>query len=100
MAFADVLAADRRLELLRALVEAPGNSLNEMVGKIVLAGRGHDAATALLRADLQYLSDHGLIRLERLPNGHDELWLAHLTVTGEDVAAGRQGNPGVARRVG
>ena len=99
MSFAEELAADRRLVMLRALFDAPGNAINEGVGKTIMGNFGHKVGGDIVRADLQFLADHGLVRLEKLArdNGSD-FWVAHLTLPGEDVAAGRRVHPGVARR--
>jgi hypothetical protein len=98
MSLADVLAEDRRLTILLTLCEAPAGSANESVLRLALERVGHRAAHDLVRADLTFLTDHGLASLEKMPNGRGgELWIATLTTRGEDVANGRQ-HPGVARK--
>ena len=95
--FAEMLAADRRLVLLRTLTET-NREANEMVLKQGLDHFGHRVASDMVRADMAWLAEQGLIRIEKLHAASGELWLAHLLRTGEDVAEGRARNPGVARR--
>lgn len=94
---ADVLAEDRRLVVLRGLAEDSGRRMNEYVLKRVLKYFGHDVSRDVVRADLAWLAEQRLIRIERL---HDdagaEMQIAHLTEDGEDVGGGRP-HPGVAR---
>ena len=94
--FAAVLAEDRRLIILRSLADVPGYHLNEQVLKLGLNAFGHHAGRDLVRADIQYLLDHDLVRVDRLPGQGGELWLVTLTAACEDVAKGRL-HPGVAR---
>ncbi len=97
MTLANVLAEDRRLVILRTLTEVPGTHLNEVVLKTALDGFGHRVATDLLRADLAWLVEHRLVRVEKIiAPSSGELWLVHLTRDGQDVAEGRH-HPGVAR---
>jgi hypothetical protein len=98
MSFAEELAADRRLVVLRALAEMPGNAGNESVVKQALDYFGHRVGSDIVRADLQFLSDHGLLRIEKIEAAKGELWVARLTQAGDDVAAGRSVHPGVKRR--
>jgi hypothetical protein len=92
----DVLAEDRRLVVLLLLTDAPGGSLNEDVLRLGLEHIGHLMDRTDTRAVLQFLSDHGLVRMETLALPRGELWLAHLTDAGQAVARGRS-HPGVAR---
>jgi hypothetical protein len=105
MSLAGVLAEDRRLVVLRSLAEDAGYSANEMVLQRLLDHVGHRVARDMVRADLAFLAEHGLIRLETLAmpprdprafGATGELWVAHLLPAGEDVAKGRM-HPGVAR---
>ena len=93
----DVLMKDRRLVILRTLSES-NYVLNEGILRQALARIGHpEAAKDLVRADMQFLETHGLIRVEKLPMPSGELWVAHLEEAGLDVANG-QPHEGVARR--
>ncbi|GGG30886.1 hypothetical protein GCM10010964_18520 [Caldovatus sediminis] len=96
MSFADLLAEDRRLVILRALAEDHDFSLNDGTLKRVLAHFGHGVSRSMVRGDLQWLADQRLLRLERIGGGGGELWVATLTEDGADVARGRP-HPGVAR---
>jgi predicted transcriptional regulator len=99
MNFAAELAEDRRLVILRALTEVPGNAMNEAVAQKALAHFGHKVGADIVRADLSFLESHGLVRIEKLDAQRGELWLATLTVSGLDVANGYATHPGVARRL-
>lgn len=98
MSFKDLLTEDRRLVILRALAEDHGYRLNESVLKKVLAHIGHDVGRDIVRADMTWLEQHGLLQIERLTAGASpgELWVAKLTEPGAEVARGRP-HPGVAR---
>lgn len=97
MSYASLLAADRRLTVLRALEADAGYALNDGVLKVVLAGIGHDVARDQVRADLTWLAEAALIRLEKLPTTDGrETWVAHLLDEGAVVARGKP-HPGVAR---
>jgi hypothetical protein len=92
----EVLMKDRRLVVLGTLSKM--QALNEGVLRQALVSIGHsEAARDLIRADLQFLENHGLIRVEKLPMPSGELWVAHLLEAGLDVANG-QPHEGVARR--
>ena len=98
MSLMEVLMKDRRLVVLRTLSEVQAYSLNEGVLRQALVSIGHsEAAKDLIRADLQFLAAHGLIRIEKLAMPSGELWVAHLLDGGLDVANG-QPHEGVARR--
>ncbi|MFP5250227.1 MAG: ArsR family transcriptional regulator [Acidobacteriota bacterium] len=96
MSFVETLAADRRLIILRALDDA-SYSANETVLRSVTQGLGHQVTREQIRADMAFLTEHGLVRLEKLPAQSGEIWIAHLLPAGQDVAQGRP-HPGVARR--
>ena len=95
--FAELLAEDRRLAILRTLSEVEGYHLNETVLKSALNGLGHQVDRAQTRADVVWLDQHGLARIERLAMPTSgELWLVHLREAGQAVARGKY-HPGVAR---
>jgi hypothetical protein len=96
MSLETVLAEDRRLVVLRVLSEA-GYAANESVLRKSLAAYGHQIGADIVRADVQFLADHQLVRIEKLHPPSGELWLVHLTSAGNEVAEGRA-HPGVARR--
>ncbi len=97
MTISNILAEDRRLVILRTLSEVQKFHLNEMVLRTVLDGFGHKVARDVMRADLIWLEQHMLIRIEKLDAPTSgELWLVHLKEAGQAVAEGRF-HPGVAR---
>ncbi len=76
----------------------PGYSLNEGVLRQALRHIGHPEETRdLVRADIQFLADHGLLRIETMAMPSGDLWVCHLLDAGQEVADGRT-HPGVARR--
>jgi hypothetical protein len=94
--FAEFMSEDRRLIILRALDEY-GFSGNETVLKQAIETFGHHPTRDMVRADLMYLDEHGLVRLEKIAAQSGELWITHLLNAGQEVAKGRH-YPGVARR--
>ena len=96
MSLAQIHAEDRRLIMLIALDDS-GYHANETVLKQVTEQLGHMPSKELIRADLAFLAEHGLVRLEKLPVQSGELWIAHLLTPGREVARGRV-HVGVARR--
>lgn len=98
MSLHEVLTKDRRLVILRTLTEVTAFSLNEGVLRQALQAIGHpEASKDLVRADLEFLARHSLLRVEKLPMPSGELWVAHLLDDGQEVANGRA-HEGVARR--
>ncbi|MDA8049979.1 MAG: ArsR family transcriptional regulator [Rhodospirillales bacterium] len=97
MSFPEVLAEDRRLVVLRSLEEASGYSLNEGALRRVLDHFGHRVGRDVLRADLAWLREHGLVAIEEIEGAGGALWIGKLTQGGLDVAQGRL-HPGIARR--
>ncbi len=94
---ADLIAEDRRLVILRLLSEADRYTLNESTLRTAAAHIGHHAGRDEIRADLEFLERHRLVRLERLDVASGVLMVAHLSGDGEEVAGGRP-HVGVARR--
>ncbi|WP_027714909.1 hypothetical protein [Desulfuromonas sp. TF] len=91
--YAELLAADIRLVILRALAEDPGYSHNESVLQQVLELFGHTESRDRIRTELSWLAEQGLITV-RDALGY---MVATLTGRGADVAAGRATVPGVKR---
>lgn len=96
MSFEQVLAEDRRIAILLSLNESPDRRVNEMVLRSMLGDLGHTVSREMVRADLAFLREHQLVRIETrdLPTG--PLQIAELLSGGEDVAKGRR-HPGIAR---
>lgn len=99
MSLTTILAEDRRLVVLRTLSEIPGWTLNESVLRTGLHAIGHPEATKdLVRADIQWLESHGLVRSEKMKVESGDLWLVALLEPGSDVAEGRAFHEGIKRR--
>jgi hypothetical protein len=99
MSFADTLAEDRRQIILAALDRADNYTLNDLILQSALKRMGHAVGRDIIRADLAWLTQHGLLRAERIDGGDQvspSMWLATLTEPGQDVAKGRY-HPGIAR---
>ncbi len=95
MSLAEILAADRRLVMLRSLAEVERYHLNELVLRQALAHIGHDASREMVRADVGFLVEHRLARREEIDGGNGGLLLVTLTDEGLRVARGKR-HPGVA----
>lgn len=91
--FAELLDADRRLVILRALEEDPGYDLNEYVLRSVLEALGHTVSRDRLGADLAWLEEQGLVVVDDVAG----VKVARLTGRGSDAATGRAVVPGVKR---
>ena len=98
MSLAQTLAEDRRGIVLCALDEAGGSRLAEGSVKSVLDALGHRISSDQVRADLHWLEEQGLLRVERVPAAAGgEVWMAQLLDSGQDVARGVR-HPGVRRQ--
>lgn len=93
MSYSDIVTADIRLVVLQVLAQDSDYSQNEYVIDGMLAKLGHGVSADLLRAQLSWLHEQGLITVDAL----GEVWVAKLTRRGMDVAAGRASVPGVRR---
>lgn len=91
--YSEHFTAHRRLAILSILNAANAYTLHEVDLKTTLSSRGQAVATDLLRADLQWLHEQGLV----LAKQADGIWLATLTARGGDVQQGLSTVPGVAR---
>ena len=92
-----VVTEHRRLAILRTLDEL-GYNLNEDVIHQALAEMSLASVSKdMVRADLAYLEEHALIRIDRLQKANGQMWIAHLHVAGKEVANGRP-HVGVAQR--
>ncbi len=91
--FFEFVTADRRLTILKTLQEDPGYSQNIYVLQTCLAALGHETSLDLLKTDLAWLKEQGLVRLDLVAG----VMVAKLTTRGDDVASGRTVVPGVKR---
>lgn len=84
---------DRRLVILRVLQESGAFTTNEYMLQSMLERLGHVASGDLIRTDLAWLSEQGLIGVDVVAG----VQIAKLLARGEDVARGRVAVPGVKR---
>jgi len=91
--FANIVAADQRLVILRALAEDRGYSMNESVLQQVLDMFGHKESRDRVKAELRWLEEMGLITIENVSG----VLVATLTSRGADVASGAAQVDGVKR---
>jgi hypothetical protein len=88
----DVATSERRLVILRVLFDQSGFTVSESVLQAALARFGHHVSRDLVRTEFTWLSEQGLITVER-----SQVFVAQLTPRGADVALGRATQPGVDR---
>lgn len=93
MSYNQFMTAHRRLTILILLASASAYTLHEQPLKQSLAGQAEGVSTDVLRADLQWLHEQGLV-VAKQDNG---FWFATLTARGNDVRQGLSTVPGVAR---
>lgn len=94
MNFAEHVAEDRRLVILRILDGAPGYSANDSVLQSALDQFAHVVSRDVVLADIAWLEEAGLITAETVGA---RTRVAKLTPRGHDVATGRARHPGVKR---
>lgn len=93
--YADFLSQDRRLVILRVLVEMPTYRANSSVLHTVLNQWGHEPSRDQVKTELRWLEEQQLVELDDIDNG--SVLLAKVTERGQDVAAGRARVDGVKR---
>ena len=84
MSFADLIAKDIRLVMLRCMAE-DGNSLNESMLQTLLDMFGHSLSRDRVRTELRWLEEQGLIQVAEVV----DVLVGRLTGRGADVAEGR-----------
>ena len=92
-AYADYVAGERRLSLLRLLAGQPDYALNVYVAQKALRLLGHGEAHSVIKADFAFLAEAGLAVLSE----RERVSVATLTREGQDVATGLLVVEGVAR---
>lgn len=98
MTLSRIMQEDRRLVVLRLLHEDSDYSLNESLLGKALSAYGHGIGRDLLRTELAWLAEQGLVKVEELPRpGKEPLLVATLLGRGAEIAEGRATVPGVAR---
>jgi hypothetical protein len=91
--FAEHLAEDRRLVIVRALEAFAGYEANESVLLTILDEFGHRMSRDQMRTELAWLKEQGLVTLEEIAT----LQIATLTQRGLETAQGIVTTPGVKR---
>lgn len=91
--FSSFLAEDRRLVILRVLVDMPAYRTNSFLLTTLLAQFGHEPSADQVKGDLAWLQEQQLVTVEVIESVH----IATLTTRGADVAGGRAVVPGVKR---
>lgn len=94
MSYGDLVLQDRRLCLLRSLHDDPDYAANDSVLQGLLSQMGHGVSRDVVRSDLAWLAEQGLVVLETPIDG---VTVARLLERGADVATGRSVVPGVRR---
>jgi len=93
MSYAALLAADRRLVILRILADSAGFCCNEHLLISLLEALGHVVSHDALRSELAWLEEQLLVSSQEVGG----VSIARLTQRGADVACGRARVPGVKR---
>ena len=91
--FAAHLAEDRRLVILRVLLESAVYTANEYLLHSMVERLGHVVSTDRIHTDLAWLQEQGLVEVDVVAS----VRIARLQARGEDVARGRSEVPGVKR---
>lgn len=89
----DLQQEARRLAILQLLQRDPDYSINDQLLQQLLAAQGHGVSLAVVRADLAWLEQLGLVTTNELPG----CTVALLRNEGVDVATGVSVVPGIAR---
>ena len=92
MSMMELLDQDRRLVMLRTLVDIGGEA-NESILQDCLDAYGHRVSRDQVRTHINWLAEQGLVTNE--PVG--SYFVASLTGRGQDVAEGRSTVPGVKK---
>jgi len=88
-----IIQQDRRLVVLRMLAQDADYSHNEYILGEALRVYGHRISADLLRSELSWLAEQGLLVVEDVSG----VLIAKLTRRGKDVAEGAVAVPGVKR---
>jgi hypothetical protein len=97
MSLSEIMAAHRRLTILRLLGEAPENTANDAIIHAGLAEIGLACSRDQVRTDLAWLNEQALVKVDDVAGLSSHIFVAKLTERGDDVQAGRTTVPGVKR---
>ncbi len=89
--YLELITADRRLVILRALAEDPGYSHNESILQSILGMYGHTVSRDQVRGMISWLKEQDLVHVDLV----GDYMVAKLTQRGADVASGAAVMPGV-----
>lgn len=93
MSYQEIVEADRRLVILKVLLDSAGYACNEHLLATLLGSFGHAVSNDRVRTDLAWLSEQGMIGVREVGG----VQIATATLRGLDVAQGRASVPGVKR---
>lgn len=88
----DILTEDRRLVILRSLIDC-NNEANESILQDCLDAYGHNVSRDVVRGLLDWLAEQRLVTIESLRG----FYVVTVTGRGQDVAEGRAKCAGVKR---
>jgi len=80
--YTERFAEDRRLVILRVLAKCPEYTANEFVLQSEIRGYGHSVSRDLLRTDLAWLAEQGLVTVDRVNTTHVVRMTGRATVPG------------------
>lgn len=89
----DLMTADRRLQLLRLLLDSPAYTASGNLLHNVVDSMGHAVSYDRIATDLAWLKEQDMVSI----NPRSGITLATLTARGVDVANGIASVPGIAR---
>ncbi len=84
MMFAELVAKDIRLVMLRSMAE-DGNCLNESMLQSILELFGHNVSRDRVRTEMRWLQEQGLIQIDTVAG----ILVGRLTGRGADIAEGK-----------
>lgn len=88
----DILTEDRRLVILRSLLDC-NNEANESILQDCLGAYGHNVSRDVVRGQIDWLAEQNLVTVENLSG----FYVVTITGRGQDVAEGRAKVSGVKR---
>ncbi|EAP3676433.1 ArsR family transcriptional regulator [Salmonella enterica] len=88
----DILTEDRRLVILRSLLDC-NNEANESILQDCLDAYGHNVSRDVVRGQIDWLAEQNLVTVENLSG----FYVVTITGRGQDVAEGRAKVSGVKR---